>query len=119
MARFHWVGKSRLKQELWIPQKIDIVKIVEKIFAKSVRTKRSNIKSLRRFSIFWRQPPNENNKIYLTILCKFISNEYYIQVRLTIKMNPICPSNQIGIRHAVICNDGYMYEEKWLKQWMN
>ena len=33
-------------------------------------------------------------------------------------MNPICPINQIGIRHAVICNDGYMYEEKVLKQWM-
>ena len=34
-------------------------------------------------------------------------------------MNPICPINNIGIRHAVICSDGYMYEEKCLKEWMN
>ena len=33
-------------------------------------------------------------------------------------MNPICPINQIGIRHAVICSDGYMYEEKLMKEWM-
>ena len=34
-------------------------------------------------------------------------------------MNPICPINNIGIRHAVICSDGYMHEEKCLKEWMN
>ena len=33
-------------------------------------------------------------------------------------MNPICPINQIGVRHAVIRNDGYMYEETLLKEWM-
>ena len=31
---------------------------------------------------------------------------------------PICPINHIGIRHSVICSDGYMYEEKCLKEWL-
>ena len=30
-------------------------------------------------------------------------------------MNPLCPINQIGIRHPVMCSDGYMYEEKCLQ----
>ena len=33
-------------------------------------------------------------------------------------MNPLCPINQIGIRHPVMCSDGYMYEEKCLQGWM-
>ena len=33
-------------------------------------------------------------------------------------MNPLCPINQIGIRHPVMCIDGYMYEEKCLQGWM-
>ena len=33
-------------------------------------------------------------------------------------MNPICPINQIGIRHPVMCSDGYMYEEKSLEKWI-
>ena len=33
-------------------------------------------------------------------------------------MNPICPINNIGIRHPVLCSDGYMYEEKCLHEWM-
>ena len=31
---------------------------------------------------------------------------------------PICPINQIGIRHPVMCSDGYMYEEKCIKEWI-
>ena len=33
-------------------------------------------------------------------------------------MNPLCPINQIGIRHPVMCSDGYIYEEKCLQGWM-
>ena len=33
-------------------------------------------------------------------------------------MNPICPINRIGIRHPVICSDGYMHEEKCIKEWI-
>ena len=31
---------------------------------------------------------------------------------------PICPINQIGIRHGVICSDKYIYEEKCIQEWM-
>ena len=31
---------------------------------------------------------------------------------------PICPINQLGIRHQVMCSDGYMYEEKCIKEWI-
>ena len=33
-------------------------------------------------------------------------------------MNPICPINQIGIRHPVMCSDGYMCEERCIKEWI-
>ncbi len=33
-------------------------------------------------------------------------------------MNPICPINNIGIRHPVMCSDGYMYEEKCIEEWI-
>ena len=33
-------------------------------------------------------------------------------------MNPLCQINRIGIRHPVMCSDGYMYEEKCLQGWM-
>ena len=32
--------------------------------------------------------------------------------------HPICPINKIGIRHPVMCSDGYMYEERCIKQWI-
>ena len=31
---------------------------------------------------------------------------------------PVCPINQIGIRHSVICSDGYMYEERCIEEWI-
>ena len=33
-------------------------------------------------------------------------------------MNIICPMNNIGIKHPVICSDRYVYEEKCIKQWL-
>ena len=32
---------------------------------------------------------------------------------------PICPINQIRIRYPVMCSDGYMYEEKCIKEWVD
>ena len=33
-------------------------------------------------------------------------------------MNPFCPIKCIGIRHPVICSDGFMYEEKCIEKGM-
>ncbi len=33
-------------------------------------------------------------------------------------MNQIGPINRTGIRHPVISSDGYMYEERCIKQWI-
>ena len=33
-------------------------------------------------------------------------------------MIPKCPIKNIGIRHPVICSDGYMYEERCLVEWI-